>query len=171
MLTFLVAFLSLTLVLAGFAYLLVPLKSRRGRILVDVGLAVIVAALFLVYSDMLGRPKAAQMELLRTGMPAAQVIGAYVRENKGIYLWLKLDGIDEPRYYALPWDARTAERLRQATEENERQHGEGVVIDLPFERSWEIRPPKIYAMPQPKAPDKPYVEQKPQIYRGPEQGI
>src|SRR5579872_6605163 len=159
MLTFIIAFLSLSFALGALAYALIPMKTRGGRILVNCGLAMIVAALFLVYSDMLGRPKAAQLELLRAYVPQAKVIGAYFQESKGIYLWLKMDGVDEPRYYALPWNPKTAESLREAAEKNEREHGDGVIVDMPFERSWEVRPPKFYALPQPKGPDKPYLQQ------------
>ncbi len=39
----------------------------------------------------------------------ATVIAASVREEEAIFLWLQIDGVDEPRAYTLPWSRRAAE--------------------------------------------------------------
>ena len=73
-----------------------------------------------------------------------------------LYLWLQLDGKVEPRAYRLPWDRQLAEQLEKAQAEAQR-NGTGMAMRLPFERSYDHREPKFYALPQPAMPDKPYA--------------
>jgi hypothetical protein len=169
--SFLIAFLSLALMLGAFAYVAVPAASRRRRAIIAGFFAVILGALFFGYSDMLGRPKSTRLEVFRASMPNAKVIGSYLNENNGMYLWLQLPGLDEPRYYKLPWDEKVAKALQGAIAENERQHGSGVGMSLPFERGWDREDPKFYALPQPKLPDKPGERPPVTVYRALEQGI
>lgn len=171
MTNFLIAFLSLSALLGAFAYVAVPAGSRKRRVIIAGSFAVILGILFFGYSDMLGRPKSARLEVFRTSMQDAKVIGSYLKENDGVYLWLLLPGVDEPRYYKLPWDEKMAKALQDAISENEREHGSGVGMGLPFERSWDREEPKFYALPQPKLPDKPGERPPVSIYNGPEQGI
>jgi hypothetical protein len=171
MTSFLIAFLSLALLLGAFAYVAVPAASRGRRAIIAGFFAVIIGAVFFGYSDMLGRPKSTRLEVFRTSMPDAKVVGSYLKENDGIYLWLQLPGLDEPRYYKVPWDEKVAKALQSAIAENERQHGSGVGMGLPFERGWDREDPKFYALPQLKLPDK-FGERPPvTIYSAPEQGI
>jgi hypothetical protein len=155
MTSFLIAFLSLAFLLGAFAYVALPAATRVRRIIIAGSFAIILGALFFGYSDMLGRPKSARLEVFRTSMQDAKVIGSYLKENDGVYLWLQLPGWDEPRYYKLPWDEKVAKALQDAIAENERQHGSGVGMGLPFERGWDREDPKFYPLPQPKLPDKP----------------
>lgn len=171
MTSFLIAFLSLAVMLGAFAYVAVPAASRVRRAIIAGSFAIILGVLFFGYSDMLGRPKLTQLEVFRASMPDAKIIGSYLKENDGIYLWLQLPGLHEPRYYKLPWDDKVAKALQGAIAENERQHGSGVGIGLPFERSWDRQEPKFYALPQPKLPDKPGERPPVTIYQAPEQGI
>jgi hypothetical protein len=170
MTSFLIAFLSLALVLGAFAYVAVPTGSRGRRAIISCFFAVILGALFFGYSDMLGRPKTTRLEVFRTSMQDAKIIGSYLKENDGVYLWLKLPGLDEPRYYKLPWNEQVAKALQDAIAQNERQHGSGVGMGLPFERSWDRDQPKFYALPQPKLPDKPGERPPVTVYKAPEQG-
>jgi hypothetical protein len=173
MTSFLIAFLSLALLLGAFAYVAVPAGSRARRASIVGFFAVILGALFFGYSDMLGRPKSTRLEVFRTSMQGAKVIGSYLKENDGVYLWLQLSGLDEPRYYKLPWDEKTAKALQSAIAENERQHGSGVAMGMgpPFERGLGWEEPKFYALPQPKLPDKPGERPPVTVYRAPEQGV
>jgi hypothetical protein len=171
MTSFLIAFVSLALLLGAFAYVAVPAGSRGRRAIIAGFFAVILGAVFFGYSDMLGRPKSTRLEVFRTTMQEAKIIGSYLRENDGVYLWLQLPGLAEPRYYKLPWDAKVANALQGAIAENERQHGSGVGMGLPFERSWDAEEPKFYPLPQPKLPDKPGERSPVTVFRAPEQGI
>ena len=170
MTSFLIAFVSLALLLGAFAYVAVPGASRMRRAIIAGFFAVILGALFFGYSDMLGRPKSTQLELFRTSMQGAKIIGSYLKENDGVYLWLQLPGSNEPRYYKLPWDEKVAKSLQAAMAENESRHGSGVGIAQPFEHSWDEEAPKFYALPQPKLPDKPGEKPPAIVYRAPEQG-
>jgi hypothetical protein len=168
MTTFVIAFASLALILGVYAFVALPFGGRSRRVLVSGFFALLIAGLFFGYSDMLGRPKSTRLEVLRTGDSEAKVIGSYLLEGHGIYLWLQLPGIGEPRYYVLPWDEKTASALQKAIEENATQHGAGIVMQLPFERSWDKREPVFHPLPQPKLPDKGGMP-PPTIYSAPEQ--
>ncbi|MEA3026153.1 MAG: hypothetical protein QOF91_1438 [Alphaproteobacteria bacterium] len=170
MTSFLIVFVSLALLLGAFAYVAMPAASRGRRAVIVGFFAIILGALFFGYSDMLGRPKSTRLEVVRTGMQDAKVIGSYLKENNGIYLWLQMTGLDEPRYYKLPWNEKVAKALQNAISENERQHGSGVGMGLPFERGWSREDPKFYALPQPKLPDKPGEKPPVIVYQAPEQG-
>jgi hypothetical protein len=112
MTSFLIMFLCLALLLGAFAYLAMPTASRM-RLAVIVGMfAAILGNLFFGCSDMLGRPKPTRLQVVRTNMQNVKVVGAYVKEGDKIYLWLQLAGVNEPRYYKLPWDDKAAKRCR-----------------------------------------------------------
>jgi hypothetical protein len=168
--SFLIVFVSLALLLGAFAYVAMPTASRGRRAIIVGFFAIILGALFFGYFDMLGRPKLSRLEVVRTSMQDAKVIGSYLKENDGIYLWLQLAGLDEPRYYKLPWDEKVAKSLQGAIAENERQHGSGVGMAQPFERGWSQEDPKFYALPQSKLPDKPGERSPVIVYQAPEQG-
>ena len=170
MTSFLIAFLSLAFLLGVFAYVAVPAASRGRRIVVAGFFAVILGALFFGYSDMLGRPKSTRLEVFRANMKDAKVIGSYLKENDGIYLWLQLPGSGVPRYYKLPWDEKAAKSLQAAVAENEARHGSGVGMGMPSEFSLDREEPKFYALPQAKLPDKPGEKPPVVVYKAPEQG-
>jgi hypothetical protein len=167
--SFLIAFVSLSFLLGAFAYVGMPAASRLRRALVSGFFALILGALFFGYSDMLGRPKSTKLELLRGGVQNAQVLGSYLKEGDGVYLWLQLPGIAEPRYYKMPWNEKIAKALQDAIQQNSEQHGGGVALSMPFEHSWDKEEPKFYPLPQPKLPDKPYEQPPTTVYQGPEQ--
>ena len=81
------------------------------------------------------------------------MLGSTLDESRAIYLWLQLDGVAEPRAYALPWDQRVAEQLQTAARAAaERQSA--VRMRLPFEPTLDDREPRFYALPQPALPPK-----------------
>jgi hypothetical protein len=168
MTTFIIAFVSLALILGIYGFIGLPLGSRTRRAAVSVFFALLLAGLFFGYSDMLGRPKSTRLEMLHTGATEATVLGSYMVEGGGIYLWLQLPEAREPRYYVLPWDEKAAAALQRAIEDNAQHHGGGVVMQLPFEFSWEKRDPVFHPMPQPKLPEKNGAP-PPTVYKAPEQ--
>ena len=169
MTSFVIAFATLALILGVYAFIGMPLGGRRRRALVSAFFALLIAGLFFGYSDMLGRPKSTRLELLRSGDKEAKVLGSYILDGQGIYLWLLLPGSSEPRYYVLPWDRKTAGALQKAIEDNAQQHGGGIVMQLPFERSWDKRDPVFHPLPQPKLPDKTAPQPPSTTYTAPEQ--
>ncbi len=128
----------------------------QGRVAVRFG-AVAALALFIPVTygtliDLLGRPKPASLEWVSLNVAEAQVLGSQIREGVGIYLWLALPDVDEPRAYVLPWDRSAAEQLQQAQQEAG-DEGNGVMVTFPFD-SDDQSGPNFYAPPQPAMPAK-----------------
>jgi hypothetical protein len=123
------------------------------------------AALFLptawaALGDLMSRPKPVAFAWWERAAERATVVSSQLREGHGVYLWLQLEGTVEPRAYRLPWDAKLAEQLERAREEAER-NGTPLVMELPFERSFDARERKFYALPQPARPEKPLARPGP----------
>ena len=116
-----------------------------GALLIPVGYA--------GYLDLLSQPKPVSFEWTKRTTEIATVLGSIIREEQGMYLWLQIDGIDEPRSYVLPWDRELAEELQTAQREAE-ENGSDLRMTMPFEPSWDDREQKFYAMPQPAMPPK-----------------
>jgi hypothetical protein len=139
------------------------------RLMVRVG-AVALTALFLpaawaAMSDLMSRPKPVAFEWWHEAEDEATVLSSQLREGDGVYLWLQISGAVEPRSYRLPWDRKVAEELEKARAEAEK-NGMPLVMRLPFERTYDKRERKFYAMPQPALPDKPYrKEEEPVLYQ------
>jgi hypothetical protein len=134
--------------------------------------AVATAALLLpigyaALADLLSRPKPVALEWVRDQEAEATVLAATIRENEGIYVWLQHGDLPEPRAYVVPWDRDLAEQLQEAMREAE-QNGNGLMMRLPFERSWDPKAPKFYAMPQPALPPKD-ERAAPEVYEQPGQ--
>lgn len=151
------AFYAVFMVLSA-ALSLVAVWSRR-RLVFRAGSVALLALTAVVaygaFNDLLSRPKPAALEFSRAAIDEAEVLGAALREGQGIYLWLRLPDIVEPRYYVLPWRLRLAEELQQAMREAERNRS-SLIMRLPFEGGLEEREaPRFYAVPQIKLPDKP----------------
>ena len=84
--------------------------------------AVGIVALFLPVTyislaELLGRPKPMHLEWHQINLNEADVVGFDLREDEAIYLWLRVDGISEPRSYVLGWDQQRAQQLHEAQRE------------------------------------------------------
>ena len=138
------------------------------RIWVKIGaLATITALLPTVYlslSEMLSRPKPIEIEWANRELAEATVLGAQLDEGKAIYVWLGLEGYDEPRAYTLPWDEQLAKQLHGA-ERSAEQNGTRVKMRLPFEDSFDKRGARFYAAPPPPPPEKQRPTQNPLRYQ------
>lgn len=133
--------------------------SRRRLALRVVAAGLSVSFLVLLagaMSELLGRPKPVRLEWNARGVADADVLAGRIVEGKGIYLWLTLPGLDEPRTYVMPWDMKLARQLKKSLDESARDGGRAR-LRLPFEPSLEEREQKFYVSPQPRAPDKPYA--------------
>ncbi|HSS63336.1 MAG TPA: hypothetical protein VLS27_02815, partial [Gammaproteobacteria bacterium] len=73
--------------------------------------ALTLPAAYLTILDLLSRPKPVSLEWAARDLNEAAVIGAHFKEGDRIFLWLRVEGVDEPRYYALPWDEQIAKEL------------------------------------------------------------
>lgn len=126
------------------------------------------AALFLPaayggFLHLLSMPKPVGLEWWHATADEATVLGSTIREGEGIYLWLQMDGVREPRAYVLPWNRDLAEQLQTAQREAEANETP-LQMRLPFERSLDEQEPKFYAMPQPQLPPKDQDREAPQMY-------
>jgi hypothetical protein len=161
----------LFVVAAALAGILGLISIWAPRRLVIKGMALATATLFLPVAyaslvELLSKPKPVDLEWWQNDTAEAEVVASRLVEEEGIYLWLQLPEIPEPRAYVLPWDRASAEQLQQALREAE-QRGSGVQMRLPFEPSLDPLEPKFYAMPQPALPPKDLTEPPPQLYQPP----
>jgi hypothetical protein len=118
------------------------------------------------FLQLLSMPKPVDLEWWHAQAEEATVLGSSVREGAGIYLWLQLDGVPEPRAYVLPWSLQAAQQLQDALSQAEAD-GTGVRLTMPFESSLDDREPMFYAMPQPAMPPKDNEGGGPLVYRQP----
>ncbi len=133
--------------------------------------AVITTALFLPLAyaatlTLLSKPKPVHLEWWLAHADEATVLGSSMREGDGIYLWLQMAELIEPRAYVLPWSQELAQELQEALRQAE-QNGSAVQMRLPFEPSLDNRDPKFYALPQPALPPKERLDEGPQMFSGP----
>jgi hypothetical protein len=130
-----------------------------------------VAALFLPaayagFLQLLSMPKPVALEWWHAHAGEATVVASTLREGEGIYLWLQLSDAPEPRAYLLPWRRDLAVQLQADSREVEQQGGD-VRMRAPFERSYDDRERKFYALPQPAPPPKDQDDPGPQRYQPP----
>jgi hypothetical protein len=144
------------LVLLAATLAMVSVWAQR-RVEIKVGAVVVAFALmastYAAMLDLLSRPKPASFERWTSRAAEATVVGSSLDESRAIYLWLQLDGVPEPRAYALPWDQRVAEQL-QAAARTAAERQSAVRMRLPFETTLDDREPRFYALPQPAMPPK-----------------
>jgi hypothetical protein len=157
----------ITATLAGTLSLISIWAPRRLAIK---GTALAISVLFLPVSyaslvDLLSKPKPVGLEWWQTEAADAEVLASRLVEDEGIYLWLQLPDLAEPRAYVLPWDRASAEQLQRAMRAAE-QIGGDVQMRLPFEPSLDDGERKFYAQPQPAPPPKDPA-QRPQLYQPP----
>ena len=144
----------------------IPLGSTwmRAVVLAVVGIG-ITALVYGGVLEMMSRPKTVRLEW--RNLAEATVLAASMREGEAIYVWLEIEGTNEPRAYALPWDMQAAQELQQAMSDAE-SNGTGVKVSQPFEPTLDTGEPKFYAMPQPALPPKPAAAEGPLVFQQPE---
>lgn len=148
---------------------LISVCAPRRLMLRGTALAATALLMPLAYASMvelLSRPKPIDLEWWQNEAAEATVLGAQIKEDQSIHLWLQLPDTDEPRAYVLPWNRETAERLQEAQNEAERRESE-LKMRLPFEPSLDDRKPRFYAMPQPALPPKHLIDPPAQVYSPP----
>ena len=110
------------------------------------------------FLQLMSMPKPVDLEWWHAQADEATVLGCSIQEGSGIFLWLQLQDVAEPRAYVLPWNRPLAEQLQSARREAE-ENGGDVRMRLPFEPSWDDRESRFYAIPQPALPPKDYERQ------------
>ncbi len=165
-------------VLAGVAGLLAAVLANIGfwaprklwiKMVALVTVAVFLPTAYAALVDLLGRPKPVDLEWAGRGLAEAAVLGARMREGEAIYLWLGLEGVAEPRSYALPWSDKLARQLHEARREAEAE-GSDLRMRLPFGSSLEERGQRFYPAPRAAAPPKQPAADSPVWFQSPGPG-
>jgi len=160
-----------TAALAGLLSM-ISIWSRRRSWIRAGALAVAVLFLPLAYvsfASLLSKPKPVDLEWWLGEADEATVLSSSIQEDVGIFLWLQLAEIEEPRAYVLPWSRDLAEQLQEAAREAEEQDGK-LRMRMPFEPSLDELEPKFYAMPQPALPPKDLDRPPPKMYQQAKRG-
>ncbi len=135
-------------------------RPTRVRVLALTITALFIPIVYMQLIEMLSKPKPMSFEWYQRNEEKAVLLGISLHEGESIYLWLRVAGSFEPRYYVVPWNLKLAERLEDAAEEAVRQNSM-VVIKNPFYRrsfeEWgdlnvEIYPPPLPPQKRPPLP-------------------
>lgn len=142
---------------------------RVGALFVT--LAIVPIAFFQV-TELLSRPKPANYEWLRRNVDKVTVLSASFDERRAIYLWVRLEGDTQPRYYSLPWSTKLAETLQDTLEEAVQQHGD-VVLRHFFSRQAldDYGDLNVEIVPPPVPPQKPPYSSPPRVFNPREKAI
>jgi hypothetical protein len=161
--------IALFTVLGGLAFVLanIAIWSPR-RLWVKIGAlataAIFLPAAYISLSEMLSRPKPVGSEWARRELAEATVLGSQMVEGQAIFLWLGMEGVEEPRSYALPWDEKVARQL-QGARRNAEARGTNVKMRNPFEQSIDVRERIFYAAPIAPPPQKQRPVENPLQYQ------
>jgi hypothetical protein len=141
----------------------IAIRAPRATPMRVAAVALTAALLPFVYlglNEILARPKPASHEWFKASAKQATVLGVSLVEGKAIYLWLRLEGSLEPRYYRMPWHVKNAQKLQSAVQRAIEEDGVARMMN-PFSRdSWtnqgeiniDIVPPPVPPLKHPQPP-------------------
>ncbi|MGI9524688.1 MAG: hypothetical protein ACR2PG_23915 [Hyphomicrobiaceae bacterium] len=119
---------------------------------------------YMSLAQLLSKPKPKQLAWFERNVARAHILGISFAEGKAIYLWMRLPGSIEPRYYSFPWSQKIAESLQDEMEAASKQNGKLMVIK-PFANeifeqqgglNTKIVPPPVLPMKPPRIPGEAY---------------
>ena len=119
---------------------------------------------YISLNDILSRPKPMSLESAHKQLEEVKIVSALMKEDVGIYLWLQIPEITEPRSYKLPWSEDAAKQLHKAQQEAE-SNGTEVKMKKPFEKNIDNRDAIFYAAPQAAPPAKSAPDEKPILFK------
>ena len=96
-------------------------RPTRVRVLAVTITALFIPIVYMQLIEMLSKPKPMSFEWYQRDAEKAVLLGISLDEGESIYLWLRLAGSVEPRYYVIPWNLKLAERLEDAVDDAVRQ--------------------------------------------------
>ena len=97
-------------------------RPTRVRVLAVTVTALFIPIVYMQLIEMLSKPKPMSFEWYQRDAEKAVLLGISLDEGESIYLWLRLAGSVEPRYYVIPWNLKLAERLEDAVDDAVRQN-------------------------------------------------
>jgi hypothetical protein len=155
--TFYAAFV---LALALMGWLCVRSTSGTSRLVVTGLFVAFCFAAPIAYFDTLARPKAVTDEIMRRDKEV-EVLAYHAIPGESLFLVLQLPGLNEPRFYGMPWNENTEKMVQELQDGAEA--GQRMKLVNPFESSLESER-RAYPMPPEKSPDK-QVPALPDSYR------
>ena len=141
------------------------------RVLALVAMTAFMPVVYVQFVSLLSKPKPASWAWLERDVDRAEVLSVSFDEGKAIYIWLRLNGMIEPRFYSMPWRQQVAEDLEDAMEQANRTRS-GVIIKDPFSRrsledrggiTVEIIPPASPPLKPPTVRPRVYNPRSPEI--------
>lgn len=141
------------------------------RTLALVAMTLFLPLAYIQFVELLSKPKPAAWAWIERDVDRAEILSVSFDEGKTIYLWLRLNGMIEPRFYSMPWRQQVAEDLEDAMTQSARDRS-SVILSNPFsKRSLEDRGgPSIEIIPPPTLPlKKPVIP--PRVYNPREREI
>lgn len=141
------------------------------RVLALAAMALFLPIVYAQFVGLLAKPKPTSWAWLERDVDKAEVLSVSFDEGKAIYMWLRLNGMIEPRFYSLPWRQQTAEDLEDAMEQANKTRSMVIVKDPFSKRSLEERggvsvqiiPPAPQPRKKPVIPPRVYNPRSPEI--------
>ncbi len=138
-----------------------PTRIRAAAIVIT---TLFIPIIYVQLIEMLAKPKPMSFEWFHRGVDA-ELLGTSLDEGRAIYLWLRLVGSVEPRYYKVPWNLRLAEKLEDAVDDAVRENST-IVLKNPFYRKSleEWGDLNVDIIPPPLPPQKRFPTAPPRIF-------
>ncbi len=135
-------------------------RPTRVRIIALCVAALFIPVVYVQSIEMLSKPKPASFEWYERTTDKAELLGVSFKEGHSIYLWLRIAGAFEPRFYVIPWNLKLAEKLEDAVDDSVRKNSTIILKDPFYRRSlqeWgdlnvEIIPPPLPPQKRPTLP-------------------
>ncbi len=146
-------------------------RKTKVRVLALAVTTLFLPLAYIQLTGLLSKPKPVEFAWLERGVERAEILSVSFDEGKAIYMWLRLDGMIEPRFYKLPWRQRDAEDLEDAVDQATRTRS-SLIITNPFSRrsleerggvSVEIVPPATQPLKKPAVPPRVFNPRSPEI--------
>lgn len=131
--TLIIAPLTLILLLLSF-YALTTATSVFNRILITVLLIAGMGISFISFNYLLSLPKTISMEWVHKNIEEIEIIYGDIRRGEALYLWIRIPGVKEPRYYSLDWNEELAKQLQKALRAKNTGKRDGIIVMMrPFQ--------------------------------------
>ena len=142
---FLVSMLAISLVLV----FSVKFASRFARALI---VAVFVASTAFAYTaglNNLSKPRPAVGDYLDGNLlSGSTILSYYLIKDKAIYMFLRVPGVSEPRYYEFPWSKKMASALDKEFRLKGRKSARLEEADSRYpDQTWQVHPAPVKKLP------------------------
>lgn len=139
-------------------------RPTRVRVIAVLITTLFIPVVYVEMAEMLSKPKPISFEWYEKARVKAQILGVSLKEGEAIYMWLRPEGMLEPRYYVIPWNLKLAEKLEEVMEGAVRTRSRAIITQ-PFlnRRAEDWGDANIEIVPPPLPPMKPPVI-PPQIF-------